>query len=83
MLNMDYMNGSLLSYKDLLRQSVHKLYLVWAKRFIMETYLHGHGEVILGFWREEHIYCFLWKWLVASWWGPHFNDVQLSQREKT
>lgn len=42
-------------------------------------YLHGHREIVLGFWREEHIHCFLWKWLIASWWCPHFNDVQLSR----
>lgn len=42
-------------------------------------HLHGHREIVLGFWREEHVHCFLWKWLITSWWCPHFNDVQLSR----
>lgn len=43
----------------------------------LAQYLHCHREVVLGLWGEEYIHCFLWKWLVASWWGPHFDDVQL------
>lgn len=45
-------------------------------------YLHGHREVVLGFWRKENIHSFLWKWLIPSRWSPNFNDVQLEAKQK-
>lgn len=47
-----------------------------------ETNLHGHRKVILCFRRKEDIHCFLWKWLITSWWGSHLNNVQLGQAGK-
>lgn len=43
------------------------------------VYLHGHGEVVLGFWGKEHVHGFLWERLVPRRRSPHFNDVQLKQ----
>lgn len=44
-------------------------------------YLHGHREVVLGFWRKENIHSFLWKWLIPSRWSPNFNNVQLEVKQ--
>lgn len=46
----------------------------------LTSHLHCYRKVVLGLWGKEHIYSFLWERLVASWWGSHFNDVQLNGR---
>ena len=43
----------------------------------MLTYLHSNREVILSFWWEEHVDCFLLVWLVTLRWGTDLNDMQL------
>lgn len=52
------------------------------ERVELRSHLHGYREVVLGLWGKEHIYCFLWERLVASWWSSHFDDVQLRRGAK-
>lgn len=47
------------------------------------SHLHCYRKVVLGLWWKKHIYCFLWERLVPSWWGSHFDDVQLQRGRKT
>lgn len=49
----------------------------------LRSHLHGYRKVILGLWGKEHVDCFLCERLVASWWGSHFDDVQLQRGTKT
>ena len=43
----------------------------------MLSYLHSNREVILSFWWEEHVNCFLLVGLVTLRWSADLNDMQL------
>lgn len=42
------------------------------------TYLHGHREVILSFWRKKDVHSLLLEGLVSSGGSSYFDDVQFS-----